>query len=83
MPVTLDEPPSSAPMTETAAQRLRTTMAAVRLSCTWLGVRKTLTPDQIRRAADPFGAEEKFLSAGKKLLDTSHPAFRDVTAVKG
>jgi len=29
-----------------AAQRLRTTMAAVKLSFTWLGVRKTLAPEQ-------------------------------------
>jgi hypothetical protein len=58
-------------------------MAAVRLSFTWLGVRKTLTAEQKRRAADPFGAEATFLSAGKKLLDTAHPAFREVTAVRG
>jgi len=35
------------PTTQTspnAAQRLRTTMAAVKLSFTWLGVRKTLAP---------------------------------------
>ena len=58
-------------------------MTAARLSFTWLGVRKTLTQQQKERAADPFGAEGKFLSAGKKLLDTSHPAFRAVTAIKG
>ena len=28
------------------AQRLRTTMGAVRVSLSWLGVRKTLTPEQ-------------------------------------
>ena len=27
-----------------------------------------------------FGAEGDFLSAGKKLLDTRHPAFKAVTA---
>src|SRR5690606_9241783 len=35
------------------------------------------------QAADSFGAEGKFLSAGKKLLDTSHPAFKAVTAIRG
>ena len=30
----------------------------------------------------PFGAEGEFLSAGKKLLDTRHPAFKLVTGVK-
>ena len=29
-----------------------------------------------------IGAEGQFLSAGKKLLDTSHPAFKAVTAVR-
>ena len=67
----------------TAGQRLRTTMAAVRLSFTWLGVRKSLTMAQKAQAAESFGAEEKFLSAGKKLLDTRHPAFRAVTAIRG
>jgi hypothetical protein len=64
------------------AQRLRTTMAAVRLSVSWLGVRKTLTPEQKDQAADTFGAAGEFLSAGKKLLDTRHPSFKAVTAVK-
>jgi hypothetical protein len=63
--------------------RLRATMAAARLSFTWLGVRKSLTLAQKNQAADSFGAEAKFLSAGKKLLDTSHPAFKAVTAIRG
>jgi hypothetical protein len=57
-------------------------MAAARLSFTWLGVRKTLTSQQKNQAAESFGAEGKFLSAGKKLLDTSHPAFKAVTAIR-
>ncbi|MCH7725883.1 MAG: hypothetical protein IH991_05295 [Planctomycetes bacterium] len=80
MSTLLDEPvtrPSTSP-----TQRLRTTTAAVRLSFTWLGTRKTLTPEQKNQAADTFGAEGAFLSAGKKLLDTAHPAFKAVTAVK-
>ncbi len=63
--------------------RLRTTMAAARLSFTWLGVSKSLTLAQKSQAADSFGAEAKFLLAGKKLLDTSHPAFKAVTAIRG
>jgi hypothetical protein len=62
---------------------LRTVSAAVRVSFTWLGVRKTLTPQQKSQAAESFGAEGDFLSAGKKLLDTRHPAFKEVTAVRG
>ena len=64
------------------AQTLRTTMAAVRVSLSWLGVRKTLTPEQVSQAADTFGAEDRYISAAKRLLDTSHPAFKAVTAVK-
>ncbi|MBR9803878.1 hypothetical protein GYB59_20280 [bacterium] len=62
---------------------MRATMGTVRLSFTWLGVRKSLTAIQKSKAADSFGAEGKFLSAGKKLLDTSHPAFKAVTAIRG
>ena len=64
------------------AQRLRTTMAAVRVSFMWLGVRKTLTAEQKAEAAEPFGANAQFLSAGKKLIDTAHPAFKAVTAIR-
>jgi hypothetical protein len=35
------------------------------------------------QAADTFGAEGAFLSAGKKLLDTKHEKFKAVTTVKG
>src|SRR5438105_8103457 len=65
------------------AQWLRETSAAVRVSFTWLGVRKTLTPEQKSQAAESFGAEGDFLSAGKKLLDTRHAAYKEVTAVRG
>jgi len=64
------------------AESLRATMAAVRVSFTWLGVRKTLTPDQKAQAAEPFGAQENYLSAAKKLLDTSDPAYREVSRVR-
>ena len=56
--------------------------AAVRVSFTWLGVRKTLTPDQKAQAAESFGAEGQYLSAGKKLIDTRHPAYKAVTAIR-
>ena len=46
-----------------AAQRLRTTMAAVKLSFTWLGVRKTLAPEQRTTAARAFHADRELLSA--------------------
>lgn len=80
----LDDPlTDSAWPTSAASERLRGTMAAARLSFTWLGTRKSLTVEQKNLAADSFGAEGKFLSAGKKLLDTSHSAFKAVTTIKG
>jgi hypothetical protein len=66
-----------------AARRLRTTMAACRVQFTWFGTSKSLTPEQRAAAAAPFDAEGQFLSAGKKILDTRHVAFRALTAVRG
>ena len=63
--------------------QLRDNSAAVRLSFTWMGVRRTLTPHQRAVAADSFGAEGDFLSAGKKLLDTKHPKFKALAAIRG
>ncbi|QGJ71795.1 Hypothetical protein PBC10988_35040 [Planctomycetales bacterium 10988] len=67
---------------QVASTRLRATMAAARLSFTWLGVRKSLNAQQKNQAADSFGAEGRFLSAGKKVIDTTHPAYKAVTAIR-
>jgi hypothetical protein len=77
----LDSPAANT-TSRAVSEELRTSMAAVRLAFTWLGVRRTLTHEQRSQAADAFGAEEGYFSAAKKLLDTSHPAFRAVTAVR-
>jgi hypothetical protein len=81
MPTLLDEPVSR--QSTFAAQRLRTTMAAVRVCLSWFGTRKTLTPEQKAEAAEPFGTDARFLNAGKRLLDIAHPAYKAVTAVRG
>ena len=81
MPRVLNRPAASRP-SRTPAEQLRATMAALRVGFTWFGIRKTLTPEQRSQAAESFGAEGQFLSAGKKLLDSKHPAFRAVNAVK-
>jgi hypothetical protein len=80
MSTLLDEPGTRP--AASATQRLRATMAAVRLSFVWFGTRKTLTPQQKSEAAETFGAEGQFLSAGKKLLDTRHPAYQAVGGVR-
>ena len=77
--------PSNTPTNQlerNSAQRLRTTMAAVRLAFTWLGVRKTLAPEQRTTAARAFHADREFLSASKLILDLKHPAYRAVAAVR-
>jgi hypothetical protein len=80
----LDRPiAASHPLTTTtAARRLRSTVAAVRLSFVWFGVRKTLTSQQKAQAAESFGAEGAFLSAGKKLIDTRDSTFQAVTGIR-
>ena len=79
----LDEPEAVHTLSAGAADRLRTTMAAVRVCFTWFGTRKSLSIEQKAQAAESFGAEGQFLTAGKKLLDSSHPAFKAVTAIRG
>ena len=77
--------PANTPATQTsptAAQRLRTTMAAVKLSFTWLGVRKTLAPEQRMTAARAFHADRELLTASKLILNTKNPAYRAVAAVR-
>jgi hypothetical protein len=77
--------PSNTPTTQlerSAANRLRTTMAAVKLAFTWLGVRKTLAPEQRTTAARAFHADRELLSASKLILDLKHPAYRAVAAVR-
>ena len=81
MPQVLDRPVATR-LSHTPAEQLRATTAALRVSFMWFGIRKTLTPEQKSQAAESFGAEGEFLSAGKKLLDSKHPAFKAVNAVK-
>ena len=64
-------------------QRLRITTAGCRVRFTWFGVEKSLTPEQRARVAERFDAAPRSLAATKKLLDTRHPAFRALTAVRG
>jgi hypothetical protein len=80
---TLEESRTVARRETSPAQDLRDGMAAVRVSFTWLGTRKSLTAEQRAEAAQPFDAEGQSLSAAKKILDNRHPAFKVVTAIKG
>ena len=65
------------------AQRLRITTVPSRVRFAWLGVEKALAPELRDRAARGLDADPASLAASKKLIDTRHPAFRAVTAVRG
>ena len=79
---TVADRPRAGRQSVSPAQRLRDTMAAVRISFVWFGLRRSLSPEQKAQAAESFGAEGQFLTAGKKLLDSRHAAYKEVTAVR-
>lgn len=66
----------------TPAETLRHSFSAMRVSFSWFGVRRSLSSDQCQQAAAQFGAEKTFISAGKKLIDTSHPAMRALSQLR-
>lgn len=69
-------------LADNPAERLRRTAAAVRVHFTWWGVHRTLTNQQKEEFGDAYGADARFLTAGKKLVDTRHEAFRKLTAIR-
>ena len=79
-PASDNEPAGGQP--PSGGRRLRREMTAVRLSFHWPGTTKTLSPKQKATAADAFGATGRSISAGKKLIDTSHPAWKACTTVR-
>ena len=66
--------------TANPAQRLRRTAAAVRVQFTWWGVHRSLTARQKEEAGLAYDADARLITAGKKLLDTRHEAFRKLTS---
>jgi hypothetical protein len=64
------------------AQRLRRTAAAVRVSLHWWGVHRALTNQQKEEVSAGYAADARFLTAGKKLIDVRHEAFRKLTSVR-
>lgn len=66
----------------TPAQRLRRIAAAVRVGFTWWGVQKTLTVQQKEEVGDTYGADVRLLSAGKKIIDVRHEAYRKLTSLR-
>jgi hypothetical protein len=68
--------------TDTPAQRLRRTAAAVRVMLHWWGVHRALTASQKEEMGSVASADARFLTAGKKLVDVRHEAFRRLTSIK-
>lgn len=64
------------------ANRLRRMAAAVRVAFTWWGVHRTLTTQQKEEVCDAYGADARLLSAGKKIIDVRHEAFRKLNSVR-
>jgi hypothetical protein len=68
--------------TSSPANRLRRQAAAVRVAFTWWGVHRTLTAQQKEEVCDAYGADARLMSAGKKIIDVRHEAFRKLTSVR-
>ena len=68
--------------TQTASARLRENFSACRLQFKWLGTSKALSADQKSQAADSFGADVESISAGKRLIDVKHDAWKGLTSIK-
>jgi hypothetical protein len=64
------------------AQRLRRTAAAVRVHFCWWGVHRTLTARQKEEVGLTYDADSRFITAGKRLVDVRHEAFRRLTSVR-
>jgi hypothetical protein len=57
-------------------------MAACKLSFSWFGTTKSLSDEQKATIADSFDADREVLSAGKRLLNTKDPAWKNVSSLK-
>ena len=65
-----------------ALSRIRNNFVACRIKFKWFGISKSLTSDQKSRAAESFGAEGAAISAAKRLIDTKHDSYRELTSIK-
>lgn len=67
---------------ENTAREMRQSMGAVKLSFSWMGTQRKLSDVQTKQAADMFEAATELVTASKRLIDTKHPAYKAVTAIK-
>jgi hypothetical protein len=68
--------------TSSPAQRLRRTAAAVRVMMRWWGVHRALSTQQKEEVSAGYAADARFLTAGKKIIDVRHEAYRKLTSIR-
>ena len=69
-------------ITAQPATRIRSAFVACRIKFKWFGTTKTLSSEQKSLAAQSFGANGQAISAGKRLIDTKHKAYKGITSIK-
>lgn len=67
---------------DSPAQQLRRMAAAVRVHFTWWGTHRSLSTQQKQEVGAACAADARLLTAGKRLVDTRHPSFRQLTALR-
>jgi hypothetical protein len=73
---------NSSVSSQTASTRLRENFSACRLKFKWLGTSKALSADQKSQAAEAFDADSASISAGKRLIDVKHDAWKALKSIK-
>lgn len=56
--------------------------AAVKLSFTWWGTKRSLSDQQTEEASKQFGAKSEFVAAQKRLVNTKHENYRKVSGCR-
>jgi hypothetical protein len=67
---------------EGPAQRLRRSAAAVRVGIRWWGIHRCLSAAQKEEVSAGYAADARLLTAGKRLIDVRHEAYRKLTGVR-
>lgn len=74
--------PDLPPTADSPAHKLRRLAAAVRVHFTWWGTHKTLTAQQKEEVGLASDTDTRFLTAGKRLIDVRHDAYRKLTSLR-
>jgi len=75
--------PDNSPSRREIAERLHVEAIGVKLERSQFGVSRKVSAEQKERIANLFSADSGRLSAGKKLLDKKHEAYKRVTSLLG